>query len=157
MQNSNINFAGNHPRCRKCPQHVCLEIIDKSLPYNFSGCLRINIPLQKTWLNAKFLPILARFLKPRTDEKFLLDKFLVKIIFSCARQTIFVINFSVTSFITTLHVADTSKYFMYIYYIGLKTSESLILCTASSNQSISLSNFPGWPYTGTVFPVQKLA
>jgi hypothetical protein len=120
----------------------------------------INVPLQKTWpwLNAKFLPsflpIFGQFnLKPRTDEQFLLDKFLVKIIFSCARQTIFVINFSVTSFITSLHVADTSKYFMYIYYIGLKTNESLILCTASSNQSISLSIFPGWPYTRTVFLV----
>jgi hypothetical protein len=33
--------------------------------------------------------ILAPFLKPRTDEQFFLDKFLVKFIFSCARKTIF--------------------------------------------------------------------
>jgi hypothetical protein len=80
-------------------------------------------------------------LKPRTDEQFFLDKFLVMFIFSCARQTIFLINFSVTSFITSLYVADTSKYFMYIYYIGLKTNQTLILCTASSIQSIFLSSW----------------
>jgi hypothetical protein len=50
--------------------------------------------------------ILAPFLKLRTDEQFFLDKFLVKFIFSCARKTIFLINFSVTSFITSLHVAE---------------------------------------------------
>ena len=68
---------------------------------------------------------MSRF-KPRADEQFFLDKFLVKFIFSCARQTIFFINFSVTSF-TSLHVADTSKYFTYFYYIGLKTNQTLIL------------------------------
>ena len=66
--------------CPKCPQHVCLEIIDKSLPQNFSGCLRINICLQKTWLNANFSQVSTQFLgqvsnKPRTDEN--QDYFLV--------------------------------------------------------------------------------
>jgi hypothetical protein len=41
-----------------------------------------------------------------TDEQFFLDKFLVKFIFSCARKTILLINFSLTSFITSLHVAE---------------------------------------------------
>ena len=41
-----------------------------------------------------------------TDQQFFLDKFLVKFIFSCARKTILLINFSVTSFITSLHVVE---------------------------------------------------
>ena len=91
--------------------------------------------------------------KPRTDEQFFLDRVLVKFIFSCARQTMFLINISVTSFITSLHVADTSKYFMYIYYIGLKAEDesNFNICIASSNQSISFSIFHDRPYTRTVF------
>jgi hypothetical protein len=67
----------------------------------------------------------------------------------CTTNILF-INFSVTSSITSLYVADTSKYFMYIYYIGLKMNQTLGLCSASSSQSISLSIFPDRLYTRTV-------
>ena len=66
-------------------------------------------------------------LSPAQTSNFsLTGRFLVKFIFLCTRQTMFLINISVTSFINSLHVADTSKYFMYIYYIGLKTNQTLI-------------------------------
>jgi hypothetical protein len=52
----------------------------------------------------------------------------------------------VTSF-TSLHVADTSKHFMYIYCIGLKTNQTLILCP-----HLQIKAFPC-----QFFLVQKLA
>jgi hypothetical protein len=87
-------------------------------------------------------------LKPRTNEKFFLDKFLVKFISSCARKTIFLINFSVTSFITGHYESACCRHvqILHVYLQKRPEDESNFNTMISINfNSISLSIFPGRP------------
>ena len=88
-------------------------------------------------------------------------------------------NFSLTGFLSSLfsrvhnkqvfdqYFRDHAVYYeaagcrhvqiLHVYLLYRPEDESNFnICTASSNQSISLSIFPGRPYTRTVFLVQKL-